>query len=362
MAKQPDERHPSAGDLGRAACAAAGGAEAGPERSVARGAAAPGAPPSLPGLIAARGRSRLVAGGGHRTPEAGCDRRSALALVAGAATAAVLATRVDGGGKADRAAVSPAPSVAAEAATGTPRVGETLEHVGFRPRGIAVLDGDVWVISAARARVARIGTITMRPHGSQPRIGRGAVSIAAYRDAIWVAISRQGRVIELDSETGRVRRRMPVPVTPVLVAADGGGLWVAGHRDGAGPDVLFHYDLAGHLLRRTDVPHDITALTVGGGNAWIAHADVPRILGYDAKLRVRHRAWTQDDANALEYDDGRVWASLQDADSVARYDPRTRLIVRTGAAATRPSWPSPDGGSSSRATLTTPWWSWTRRP
>jgi len=45
MAKRPDERYPSAGDLGRAALAAAAGAAlAAPERSVARGAASPDGP------------------------------------------------------------------------------------------------------------------------------------------------------------------------------------------------------------------------------------------------------------------------------------------------------------------------------
>ena len=53
MAKEADERYPSAGDLGRAAHAAAVGAvPSEPERVVARGAAAPGAAPIEPGLAA----------------------------------------------------------------------------------------------------------------------------------------------------------------------------------------------------------------------------------------------------------------------------------------------------------------------
>jgi serine/threonine protein kinase len=51
MAKVPEERFPSAGDLGRAACAAVRGkVPAEPERMVARGAAAPGVAPTEPGL------------------------------------------------------------------------------------------------------------------------------------------------------------------------------------------------------------------------------------------------------------------------------------------------------------------------
>jgi predicted Ser/Thr protein kinase len=56
LAKDPDDRYPSAGDLGRAALAAAGrSAATGPERNVARGAAAP------PGLSATSATARIPA-------------------------------------------------------------------------------------------------------------------------------------------------------------------------------------------------------------------------------------------------------------------------------------------------------------
>lgn len=254
---------------------------------------------------------------------------AALAAVAVAATAAGIATRGGGGGDSERPSPAPKPPVAASP---SPEVGKTVKPVGFRPRGIAVLDGDLWVISAARERVARISADTMRPHGAQPRIGRGAVSIAARGDSIWVAITRQGSVIELDSRTGSVRARLSVPVAPFLVAAGAGGLWVVGHGKGAAPDVLFHYDRARRLVGRAEVQADVTALAVGGGTAWIAHAGTHRILGYDDELSVRHRTWPENEVLALAYGGGHLWASVPDADSVARYDPRKRLLVKTRAA------------------------------
>jgi DNA-binding beta-propeller fold protein YncE len=325
LAKDPDERHPSAGDLGRAARAAAGGGDAGPERAVARGPAASGTGPSGPALL--EGSETILS----RPPPASAGRRrrglvtgAVVAALALAATIAVLATREDGGAESQPPAPSP-PRAA--------QVGATVKPVGFRPRGIAALDGDLWVISATRGRVARISADTMRPHGTQPLIGRGAVSIAAYGDSVWVAITRQGRVVELDSRTGKVRRRLPVPVGPVLVAAGPSGLWVVGHGQGAAPDVLFRYDRAGRLMGQAEVQDDVTALAVGGGTAWIAHAGVPRrILGYDAKLRVRHSTWPEGDVGSLAYGGGRVWASIPDDDSVARFDPRTGQIVISGAA------------------------------
>ena len=324
LAKDREERYRSAGDLGRAARAAVGGGDAGPERTVARGAAATGEGPRAPALIegsrtlpsprgpppARRPRRRLVAG-------------AVLAVLALAAVAAVIATREDGGGEPERPAASPVPAA---------EVGRTVEPIGRRPRAIAVLDGDVWVISATRERVARIRADTMRPHGTQPRIGRGAVSIAAHGHSVWVAVTRQSRVVELDSRTGRVRRRLRIPVDPIHVAAGPGGLWVVGHERNAGPDVLFHYDHGGDRLGHDEVSDDVTALVVGGGMAWIAHAGAaPRILGYDSKLRLRHRTWPEGRVTWLAYGGGRLWASVSDDDSVVRYDPRTRQDVRDDA-------------------------------
>ena len=319
LAKEPEERHPSAGDMGRAARSAAGGGEAGPERTVARGAAAPEAAPSVPGLL--EGSQTLPA----RRADAGAGRRRRL-IVAGAALAlaiaAVTALLVNRGDDdhADRAAASATPE-APRSAPSVARVGKTLTGIGSRPRDIAVVGGDIWVTSATRRRLARIGASSMRRHGTQPLIGRGAVSIAAHGDTVWVAISRQGSVTEIDSATGLVRRRLPIPVTPILVAAGADGLWVAGRRKGRAPDVLFHYDRAGRRLA-TDVPNDITALTVGGGFAWVAHDGVARLLGFDARLRVRHRAWLLSMAHELTYGDGRLWTSEPADDSLGRYDLR----------------------------------------
>jgi hypothetical protein len=324
LAKAAEDRQPSAGDLGRAARAAAGGDVAQPERTVARGAAAPGAAPALPGLLdgsRTMSAARTVAG----TPRKRALVAGALIALALAVVVAVLATRGDGGGDVNRAVASPSP----QAAPAVPRVGETIEKVGFRPRGIAVANADLWVISATRGHLERIRADTLQPHGSQPRVGRGAVSIAAHGDAVFVAISRQGSVIELDAGTGRVRQRIEVPFTPILVDAGANGIWIAAHRAGPASDLLFHYDMRGNRLGRVKVPYDITALEVGGGRAWIAHGGVPRILGYDVKLRARDRQYLTAEATELAYGDRRLWVSEPAAASLGRYDPRSRGIVES---------------------------------
>ncbi len=328
LAKQPGERQPSAGDLGRAARAAAGGETAEPERVVARGAAAPGGGSPEAGLL--DGSRTVSAEGAAAGPRLRRPVVAAAALL-GVAGAILLAVVVLGGGD-DGKQAGRAASGAPPPAHAAPRVGETIESVGFRPRGIAIANGDLWVISALRARVTRIDAATLRRHGRQPRVGRGAVSVTAHGSAVWVAISRQGRVVELDAETGRVVRRLAVPVAPILVAAGAGGLWVAGHGPGDDPDVLFHYDAGGVLLGRTALDQDATALTLGGGRAWVAFDGVPRLFSFDGRLRVRSRSWLTAPGKELAYGAGRVWVSVPADDSVARYDPGDKRPVTTLAA------------------------------
>ena len=199
LAKHPAERQPSAGALGRDVRAAVTGE--------------PTADAATPGP-ARRRRTAIGA-----------------AATAAAVIAAVVAALALPRGEGDRggAAREPAQSVPAVAAVATPpngRVTGTAHGVGFRPRGLAVADGAVWVISHGRERIARVDAETLRRTGPQPRIGRGAWSIAADGDqALWVAVPRRGAVLRLDPASGRVTGRIRPPLTPVdvRVGADGCG-------------------------------------------------------------------------------------------------------------------------------------------
>ena len=341
LAKDPEERHLSAGDLGRAARAAAGGEAAAAERTVARGAAAPATDATLPGLLdgAPTISSRATAGSRRRRRLAA---GAVLTLLAAAATTVVLVAVRPGDRPTSDAGQAP-PSGQRQTPAAAPRVGETLRPVGFRPRDIAVVDGDVWVISATRKRIERIRASTMRHRDPQPSVGRGAVSVAGSGGAVWAAIPREGRVVKVDTRSGRVLRRVPVPVTPVLVAAGAGGLWVAGRGADGTPDVIFHFDLAGRLLRQVEVPNGVKAMTRGGNRLWVALDDEWGILGFGGNLRTRESVVLTGEATELDYGAGYLWASQSADDSITRYDPRRKLTVTT-AVARRPAGVAVGGG------------------
>ena len=155
--RTPDDRYPSAGDLGRAArAAAAGRVPTEPERMVARGAAAPGGAPTEPGLAAeastrtaraARPRAGagapLLVGGGRR---AGAVGGRAVAVAVRDERAAAM--RDDAAGRRVVARRRRRRRAATATAKRPRAVGRRSTNVGHRPNGIALAGGDLWVTSA----------------------------------------------------------------------------------------------------------------------------------------------------------------------------------------------------------------------
>ena len=232
MAKDPAERHPSAGDLARSARSAAGHAGApGPERTVARGAAAPEA-----ATVASPSRAAPAGGRRRRGPVIAA---STLILAAGAA-AFLLLGRDEGDGR--PRAETPRPT--ATAAPAGPRRGPTYDDVGFRPRGVVVAHGDVWVISTHEAEITRIDPATGAHRAHEQWIGRGASGIAHQRGN---DLDRQSHARRAHGHQRAHRQDDAGPSTPpcrrCTSPPEPSGIWVVGRleRDG-GPAWLYRYD------------------------------------------------------------------------------------------------------------------------
>jgi len=250
--------------------------------------------------------------------------------VSAAPSAAVIVVAGGGGsgGHASHARTPPAPK--------TPHVGRTLQPVGFRPRGIAVANGELWVISAARSTLARIDARTLQPIGVQTRVGRGARSIAAHGSFVWVANGPRGEVLKLVAATGHIARYVPLPAPakPWVIAANASGLWVAGRLDND-DDVLLHYDARGHPIGERKLAEDITALTVAFGRVW-AGTSLSKIVTFDTQLRDRTTYQLSFPAAVLTYGARYVWASLPAENAVARLDPQVPGLVPTTTAGHTP--------------------------
>ncbi len=329
MAKEPDERYPSAGDLGRAAQAAAvGRSPTEPERMVARGAAAPGAAPTEPGL-AAEASTRTAAQFAVTRPR---RRRGPLLVagglllaVVGAVVATALAMREDPPG----AAAVPRPTATADA---LPRAVATIERVGDRPDGIALAGGDLWVISSRQPALTRVVAATGRERRGHPRVGHGASAIVAYGDSVWVAVDdgTSNAVLRLDARTGQERSRISVPASPRRLAVDRSGVWVGTGSDVGQPGMVLRYDLESEdLLQRLDVREGVGGLLAAAGTIWVVKRDTNKLARMKpGAIELDDWATLPGSAMSLSYADSAVWVVLDDQDTIVRVRARDAHLVQ----------------------------------
>ena len=214
LAKDPSDRYPSTGDLGRAALRAAGrSATAVPEHNVGRGLAAP-ADGNETAATALRGAAALQPDAETRlSPSSGRHRREAAAapLRAGAAGGGVGAVAaLAAGARSPRARCSrPAPPrsslVAAVLAIvsggddkpdapdagGTSRalkpsiVDAPKSGILTRPNALTIAAGKVWAMSFSDGAIALVDADTGESAG-RLKVGNGGSSLAAGFTSVWV--------------------------------------------------------------------------------------------------------------------------------------------------------------------------------
>jgi YVTN family beta-propeller protein len=381
LAKEPDERFPSAGDLGRAATAASVGAptvEA--ERSVGVGAAAPGPPEATTTaereLAVAEQPSATTLEG--RTPPAPDQlpppsrrfRGPLLALVgAGVAVAVLAVVLLSGGGGGDESSTAAQTGAGAGADTGgqseapkatvaqkavavgelpvnlahgqeglwvTNRVGESISlvdgdpgkevdqfPVGLKPEGVAVGDGSIWVAGYNQPTLLRLDPDTGAVQDTIT-VGAPPGNVAFGQGAIWVANSGTNTISKVDTQSGAIRT-ITVGTSPYGLAIGGGDVWVTNRGDGTVQRI-------NSLNGRADPPIKVGAnpkgIAVAGGAEWVANSDddtVSQIVGgIEAKT-----IDVGPEPRGVAAGFGSVWVAIGGGDSVVQIDPETAKIVDT---------------------------------
>jgi hypothetical protein len=328
MAKDPDERYPSAGDLGRAALAAAGrAATPGPERRVAVGEAAPG-----------DGQETVVSPDQAATAVAGSARARrrlwpwALAVVPIAALAVIAVLVLDGGGGSGDGGQTTGARTTTTNQQGDAAVPTKALKLQGRPNNIVVAGGNAWVVRSGIDRLAAIDAKTLKRKPYSPRVGDPAGEAAGF-GKLWVANQVGPTLVPIGLKSHRQEGRavvLPAEGRPVAVAVGERAVWV-GLRGSPG-----------HLLRvdprKREVAKDIVLpdglqnIAVGGGAVWVIARRRNTVTRVDIASATQRPIFVGERPFGIAYGEGAVWVTNNGDDTVTRIDSGSlnTLVVETG--------------------------------
>jgi serine/threonine protein kinase/DNA-binding beta-propeller fold protein YncE len=351
LAKDPDERYPSAGDLARAARAAlTGGLPSQPERSLATGLAAPAAfEPTAPGW--------------EPTPTAGSPGPTAAPATPPPATPSEAPPTTPATPPSPPPATSPTPPEpgptampsAAEAGSAAPPPAPPREP--RRRRAPAIAFGGLLVLGAVAAVLAVAGVFSggdqeqppatptggdaaeepaeqTPPERTPPKVvatipaGEGPDGIAVDGNTVWVSNARGNTLTRLDANlNSAVGDRIPVGTNPDEVEAAEGVVWVSNTDDGT--------------VTRVDVePGEQTAVTVGAGPeglslgeqlVWVANGDSDSVSRLDraAATVLEPQIPVQNKPIGVFVGKDTVWVTNSFSGTVSRIDSSTAEVLGT---------------------------------
>jgi ABC-type transport system substrate-binding protein len=322
LAKSPDDRPQSCGELARQAHAALRGER--PRSRARRG--LPALAGAVVGVAVVAGAvAVLVARGGSGSPRAdpplavGADVLAAVEARSGRLVSRVrLPARPD-----DVVAAGSSVWILLDGGRRVARVDARTRRMTatvvlpFAPGGLAPDGDDLWVAEAAGPRVTRIGAggrverpLRVRPGAEHA----GPVSVGS--GSLW--LGRGPEVLRVDPRSGRVLAHVSTPVDVTDVQAADGAVYAVS----AGEGRIAKIDPAtSRVVARNRLHGWVSDLAVGGGSVWLAIVpdDVVFRLSAD-DLGVAGTSRAGPGLDVLSWDAGRLWASSGAGRSLIRSD------------------------------------------
>ena len=298
MAKKPEERFQTAGEMSRALAAGATmPMEHAPQptRAAATMAAetqlrptpteaAPPAPPPQPPAAPPPAAPPPAAQPPAATPPARERSRppvAALAIVAAVVVAAVVGVIVlssGGGGESSESESSSASSSGNQTSDGGQASDDTVQSnapagvpisVPGSPDGLAAGGGTIWVTGPTTGEVSRIDAASGDKIGQPITVGADPDTIAVGDDAVWVTNKDSDSVSRIDPQSAEVVAEIAVGFTPAGIGLDEDGApWVALTDDDGVKRIDPATNQPGPLIKTGDEPY---ALLVDDGTVWTSH-------------------------------------------------------------------------------------------
>jgi hypothetical protein len=326
LAKDPDERFQSAGDLGRAALAAAGRATSpGPERLVAVGEAAPGDAQET--VVSPDQAPTIMAGGRPAIRRLWPWALAAVPIVALAIVAALALGGGDNGG--DGNTTTGRPTTTAPAEGNVPI--KTVALGSSRPSNIVVTAGKAWVIRSGNDRLAVIDADTVKREPYSPRVGAHPAAAVAAFGKLWVANQSGPALVPIGlSSHHQEGSAVPLPSQGkvVAVAATRTALWV-GIR--GNPGLLLRIDPKRRTVAKTiGLPDGLQNIAVGGGAVWVIARRANTVTRVDIARASQRSVFVGEKPFGIAFGRGAVWVTNNGDDTVTRIDSGSLNTVAIG--------------------------------
>jgi DNA-binding beta-propeller fold protein YncE len=192
--------------------------------------------------------------------------------------------------------------------------------VGRGPIRVATGDGEVWATSEPDGTLSKIDTRTLSVAGAPLQVGTGVSGVAVGAGSVWVSSPPTGRVLRVDPDSGRVLARIDVGGRPGAIAYGGRRVWVA---DEGGAGVTAINAANGRIYRRGIVPHATPLrLAVGAGGLWVSSASTGAIRRIDLGSATGGAPIPVGRGPAgITVGNGLVWVANSRSATVARVDP-----------------------------------------
>jgi serine/threonine protein kinase len=182
--------------------------------------------------------------------------------------------------------------------------------VGAAPEGIVIAHESAWIANGGDGTVTRLDSGGNRT-ASAP-VGSGPVQLAATPDSVWVTVSKENKIVELDSQSGDpTGRTVEIAGTPRGIAYEPvkGELWVSA--SAADRLVIVDPDSAG-IETRIRVPDNPREVRFGFGAIWVTSATAQRVTAVNPERRKVIRSLPiQGTTYGLAVGEGLVWAASE---------------------------------------------------
>ena len=297
LAKAPDDRYATCGELARASEAA------------------------LRGELPPRRRPR-------RRVALGALAAAILAAAAAAATAGIVLTDGGGNGAPPRLAIAPKTIGLIDATTH-----EVVGRISFagQPWDVVFDARQAWVLLGDERRVARIDLVSHRVLSST-KLPFAPGGIATGGGAAWVTEDSGPKIVRLDGTTGRIERQFSIRIrgehasaSPNGIAFGAGSLWV-----GRGSETV-RVDPAGeNVVARVLTPLAATAIVFADGAIWVASAESGRVVKIDpATDKITSSTPLHATITDLAVAKGSVWVAIVPDNVVYRLSPDDGSVLAT---------------------------------